>query len=328
VRRPLAVALVVLVPLLAGCGSNRQSALAPHSKPAREISTLFWQMTIGGFAGLGLVVVLLVLAWLRRRRRVERDQPGEWLVVGGGIALPIVVLATLFVVSDVFLIRDTQAPAAGATAMTVEVVGHRWFWTASYPGTKAVVADEIHIPVGTPIELDVRTTDVIHSFWVPELNRKIDTIPGRTNRILLRADTPGVFRGACAEFCGLQHANMSFVVVAEPAARFRAWLAGQSRPARPPMTAAERRGQHVFLAGSCSSCHTIRGTSASGDVGPDLTHLATRSYLAGLVLPNRPADLARWVAHPQQVKPGSLMPDLPLGRAQLADVVAYLDGLR
>ena len=311
----------------AGCGSPQHSTLAPNSKPAREISTLFWDMMIGAWLGLGLIVALLVIAWIRRKRR-GGDRVGNWLVGGLGIGLPILVVATLFVVSDIFLIRDTQAPAAGATTMTITVVGHQWFWEARYPGTKAVVADEIHIPARTSIDLKVQTVDVIHSFWVPALNRKIDLIPGRTNRILLRADSPGIFRGQCAEFCGLQHAHMAFLIVAQPPAQFRAWLANEAKPARAPTTAAQRRGRRAFLEGSCSSCHTIRGTSASGDVGPDLTHLAGRSMLAGLVIPNRKADLARWIVDSQHIKPGNLMPNIQVAGAQLSDLVAYLESLR
>lgn len=326
--KPPALGLGLLATLIvAGCGRSEQSTLAPHSKEAREISDLFWKMMIGAWLGLGLVVALLVLSWFRRRRR-GGDRAGHWLVGVGGIALPILVVAALFVFSDVFLIRDTQAPAASSTTMKLTVVAHQWFWEAHYPGSKAVVADEIHIPAATSIDLQVRTVDVIHSFWVPGLNRKIDVIPGRTNRILLRADRPGRFRGQCAEFCGLQHANMAFLVVAERPAAFRAWLAHQAEPAPTPSTPAERRGQRVFLDGACASCHAIRGTPASGRLGPDLTHLASRSMLAGLVIPNDRASLARWIVDSQRLKPGNRMPNIDLSQPALADLLDYLDSLR
>ena len=325
-KLPAAVVGLLTALVAAGCGSE-QSTLAPKSKPAREISTLFWDMMIGAWLGLALIVALLVLAWMRRKHR-GGDRLGRWLVGGAGIALPILVVATLFVASDIFLIRDSQAPAAGATTMTITVVAHQWFWEARYPGSKAVVADEIHIPSQTSIDLEVRTVDVIHSFWVPALNRKIDVIPGRTNRILLRADQPGTFRGQCAEFCGLQHANMAFLVVAQPPAQFRAWLARQAQPAHAPVTEAERMGQRVFLDGACSSCHTIRGTSASGGLGPDLTHLATRTTLGGLVIANRRDDLREWIVDSQHLKPGNLMPNIDLATAQLNDLLAYLESLR
>jgi cytochrome c oxidase subunit 2 len=173
-----------------------------------------------------------------------------------------------------------------------------------------------------------RTADVIHSFWVPELNRKIDMIPGHPNRILLYADQAGTYRGQCAEFCGLQHAHMALEVVAEPAARFRAWLRAQSAPAATPRSPAQRAGERVFLTNQCASCHTIRGTPARGQVGPDLTHLASRTTLAALTIPNRPGYLAGWVLDPQHVKPGAEMPGLNLSGPDFQALLAYLESLR
>lgn len=321
--------------LLSGC-SRTQSSLAPESHQAKDIASLFWWMTGGSFIGLGLVVALLLWSWVRRRRRgfgadTEGMKPGEkvsvTVVVSLGIVTPIVLIATLFVISDLFVMRTTEAPAAGATRLTVDVIGHDWWWEARYPGTSAVVANEIHIPVRTPVRVDVGTADVIHSFWVPQLNRKIDTIPGRTNSIELYADRPGRYRGQCAEFCGLQHAHMSLWVVADPPDVFRRWLAQQSQPAAAPAGALARSGEQVFLNGACSSCHTIRGTGAQGYVGPDLTHVASRSTLAALTIPNTRVELAGWIADSQSIKPGNQMPDVNLPPAQLAAVVAYLEGL-
>jgi cytochrome c oxidase subunit 2 len=224
--------------------------------------------------------------------------------------------------------RTTAAPAAGSTELTVEVTGHQWFWEVRYPGTDAVTANEIHIPAATRVELVVRTADVIHSFWVPRLNRKIDMVPGRANRIVLFADRPGRYPGRCAEFCGLQHAHMQLVVVAEPEADFRRWLSRMAEPAEEPSGASASRGGRLFLAGACAGCHTIRGTEADGDVGPDLTHLQSRSMLAAGTIPNRPPDLRRWVRDPQHVKPGTRMPRLDLEERELDDLVAYLESLR
>jgi|SRR5581483_2432923 len=328
-RRPIALAAgtAALLLLLAGCGGNGQDTLSPHSTQAGQIANLFWVMMAVAWGGLLLVVALLFAAWKRRQTR-GGDRFGTWMVGGAGIAMPIGVVAALFFFSDVFLIRDTQAPAASETRLTVTVIGHQWFWEARYPGTRAVVADEIHIPTRTPVNLQVRTVDVIHSFWVPELNRKIDVIPGRTNRILLETDRPGTYRGQCAEFCGLQHAHMAFLLIAQPPAQFRAWLARQAKPARRPTTAAQRDGRRVFLEGPCASCHTLRGTPADGVVGPDLTHLASRSTLAGLVLPNRKGYLAGWIVDSQHIKPGNQMPDVQLSGPQLTDLLAYLESLR
>jgi cytochrome c oxidase subunit 2 len=325
-RRPFVLPALALVLLAAGCG-NQQDTLRPASKPAHEIATLWWDMMIGAWAGLGVVVLLLVLAWVRRKRTGD-DRKAMRVIVAGGIVVPILVLATLFVVADIVVIGDTQAPAATSTKMTIEVIGHQWWWEVRYPGTRAVTANEIHIPVRTAVNLKTTTADVIHSFWVPELNRKVDAIPDHVNRILLYADRVGRYRGQCAEFCGLQHAHMSMIVFAQPRAQFERWLARQSKPAAAPTSTLARRGLRAFLEGPCQSCHTIRGTSASGFVGPDLTHVATRTTLGAVTIPNRRHDLAEWIVDSQHVKPGNQMPDVDLRGARLQALVTYLESLR
>jgi cytochrome c oxidase subunit 2 len=289
----------------------------------------------GAWIGLAVVVGLLVIAWRRRRsgpasRAAEKkaERRGWFLVIGAGMALPIAVISALFVISDVFVIRTTQAPAASATRLTVLVTGHQWWWEFRYQGTRAVTANELHIPVRTPVRVEVRTADVIHSFWVPQLNRKIDAIPGRTNSIEFDADAVGSYRGQCAEFCGVQHAHMAVNVIAEPADKFRQWLGSQARPAAAPRSPAARRGQELFTSAGCQSCHTIRGTAAAGDVGPDLTHLAARNTLGALTVPNTREYLRSWITGSQEVKPGNQMPDLDLAPDRLDDLVAYLQGLR
>ena len=318
---------------LAGCG-EKQNSLAPKSHQARDIANLFWWMMGGAWLGLALVVGLLLWSWKRRNRRglgadIEGPKPGEqrswYVVVGLGIALPIAVISTLFVISDLFVIKTTQAPAATATKLTVQVIGHQWWWEIRYPGTPAVTANELHIPVRTPVRIVATTDDVIHSFWVPELNRKVDTIPGRRNAIELDADAPGVYRGACAEFCGLQHAHMALYVFAQPEAAFRKWLANQSRPASASASSSEGAG--VFQ-NACSSCHAIRGTEADSDVGPDLTHVASRSTLAAVTIPNGDASLRDWITDNQHIKPGNQMPDIQLPASRLDALVAYLESLR
>src|SRR2546423_13399355 len=324
-RRGLAAAAVLLPLVLAGCGGY-QDTLNPHSHAASDIANLFWVMMAVAFGGLALVTGLLVWAWVRRRRRgfpsdPDDPHPGErvgwWIVVGMGGVFPMAVVVALFIVSNWAIINVTQAPAASSTAMTIEAVGHQWYWEFRYPGTKTVKADEMHITVATRINLVATTADVIHSFWVPELNRKVDTIPGERNRILLYANRPGVYRGQCAEYCGLQHAHMAMLVFAQPKAQFQAWLRRQDASANPPQTALERRGEQVFLNGPCSSCHTIRGTGATGYLGPDLTHLASRTSLAGVTIPNLRADLAGWITDSQHFKPGNQMPDIRLTGPQL-----------
>ena len=318
-----AAALVVLA---AGCGGN-QNTVAPASPQEHSISDLFWVMLGGTAIGFALVVVLLWLGYARRARpglpRDVGDRGATRLVVGLGIALPVALLVALFVWSDVFVITSTAAPSRSSTSLTISVIGHEWWWEVRYPGTKAVTANEIHIPVDTRVDVSASTADVIHSFWIPELNRKIDMIPGHTGHIVLDADRPGVFRGQCSEFCGLQHAHMAIAVVAEPRQAFRRWLAANAAPAKPGAA-----GERTFVAAGCGDCHRIRGTAAHGDVGPDLTHLGLRSTLAALTLANTPANLGRWIRHPQAVKPGSRMPDLRLSNADWAAIATYLRGLR
>ena len=330
----MAAALPPIV--LAGCGRS-QDTLAPHSHATTDIANLFWVMMAVSFGGLALITGLLVFAWVRRGRRgVGADSadphPGEkpaWFVVlGMGVVFPLMVIVALFIVGDWAIVKVTQAPAASSTAMTVDAIGHQWYWEFRYPGTHAVTADELHIPVGTRINLVATTADVIHSFWVPELNRKIDTIPRQQNRILLYANKAGIYRGQCAEFCGLQHAHMGMLVFVQPKARFRAWLRRQSAPAATPKTPLERTGEDAFQNGSCSSCHAIRGTPARGFVGPDLTHLASRTTLAGLTIPNRRDYLSRWIVDSQEFKPGNDMPDFHLSHGRLRALVAYLESLR
>jgi cytochrome c oxidase subunit 2 len=295
-------------------------------------------MTGVAAVGLAVVIALLLLAWLRSGRRgaggeTQGPKPGErvgwYVVVIGGVVVPIVLIAALFVVANLFVIKTTEAPAANATRRTILVIGHQWWWEVRYPGTSAVTANEIHIPVRTPVRLEVRTDDVIHSFWVPELNRKIDTLPGTTNAIELYADAVGRYRGQCAEFCGLQHAHMGIWVDAEPRAKFAGWLAGQSRPAAPPSGSLASAGRAAFMSGACADCHQIRGTSATSHVGPDLTHVADRQTLAALTIPNTPSYLHDWIRDSQTFKPGNLMPSFKgLPEQEIRELVAYLEELK
>jgi cytochrome c oxidase subunit 2 len=278
-------------------------------------------------------VVLLLLAWVRRRRPGmplfgENENAARALVVLFGIVIPIVALIALFTVANIRILNVTEAPAAGSTDLTVEVIGHQWWWEVRYPGTKAVTANEIHIPVNTRVLLVARSADVIHSFWAPRLNRKIDMIPGRENRILLYADEPGRYRGQCAEFCGIQHAHMGLFVIAEPQAQFQSWLRNQEQPAVAAAGSDAQPGAQAFASMSCAGCHTIRGTPAAGRLGPDLTHLASRQTLAADTIPNGPGYLAAWIADPQHFKPGNRMPGLNLTKGDLESLVAYLQRLK
>jgi cytochrome c oxidase subunit 2 len=278
-------------------------------------------------------VGLLAMSWFRRHKEGlplfgKNERASTALVIVFGIVVPAAVLIPLFGVSDIYVLGKTDQPAKGSTSMTIQVVGHQWFWEVRYPGTRAVTANEIHIPARTRVNVVATTADVIHSFWVPELNRKVDMIPGLRNRVLLYADHPGVYRGQCAEFCGLQHAYMAMRVFAQPPRAFHRWLRNMERSARPPATPLARRGERAFMTSQCASCHAIRGTSARGTVGPDLTHLATRTTLAADTIPNSAYWLRRWIQDPQRIKPGNKMPDLGIRGRKLAELVAYLRGLR
>jgi cytochrome c oxidase subunit 2 len=286
-------------------------------------------MLAGAALGLAVVAGILLAAYVRRNRAgVPGARDGDrvaWTVVLGlGIVVPVLVLSSLFLFSNIFLLRETSLPTASAAPseqpkLTVRVVAHQFWWEIRYPGSTAVTANELHIPARTPVEVTVFSRDVIHSFWVPQLNHKIDAIPDQVNRLLIYADSPGRYRGQCAEYCGLQHAHMGLYVVAEPPERFRAWLARESKPAT--------RDDALFDA-KCGSCHTIRGTTATGNTGPDLTHVATRTSLGALTLRNSREHMRQWLRHTQDVKPGNPMPEVPLTDAQLGRLVTYLESLR
>lgn len=316
--------------LVDACGGDSPSTLDTHGPAAARISGLWWLMLT--ISAIVFVVVLgfLVMA-MRRARRRDADPRrearwGEPVIVVGGVIVPAIVLTAVFIVT----LRDMSAlsaPQANAP-MTITVTGHDWWWEASYTNPIAVTANEIHIPVGEPVALRLRSADVIHSFWVPELQAKTDMVPGRSNEMWLEADDPGRYRGQCAEFCGLQHAQMAFYVVAQPKDIFAAWLRRQARPAPSPPTAGARAGEGVFMTSTCAGCHTVRGSGVVSEVGPDLTHLASRATIAAGTLTNTRSNLARWIQDPQGVKPGTVMPPTQLTPQQLHDLLDYLEGLR
>jgi cytochrome c oxidase subunit 2 len=322
---PLLASVLVLV--LSGCGGN-ENTLAPHSHAESSITTLFW--VVFGFScfGFGVVCVLLFLGWWRRNTPSLPGGGGEkaatTIVIGAGVALPIVLLCALFVYGDLVVTKATGAPSTTHAQMTISVVGHQFWWEVRYPGTSVVTANEIHIPVHTRVKVLTSTADVIHSFWVPELNRKMDMIPGQTSAVLVDAEKPGVYAGHCAEFCGLQHAHMVVLVFAQPRAQFDRWLAHNARPA----TASTGAGAQAFVRDGCADCHQVRGTAAHGDVGPDLTHVASRTTLAAARITNDPANLREWMRYPQRLKPGSKMPNLDLPQHDWDELQQYVESLR
>jgi cytochrome c oxidase subunit 2 len=217
---------------------------------------------------------------------------------------------------------------AGAHPVTVEIVGHRWWWEVRYPDSGIVTANEVHLPLGQPVLLKTTSADVIHSVWIPRLQRKIDAIPGRTNELTLTATRQGTFRGECAEYCGLQHARMAFVVVAQSNDDFQAWLTDQGEVPPPvPADPEVRRGQEVFFSSACVYCHTIAGTNATGKLGPDLTHIASRATLGANTIPNTRGYLLGWINDPQHIKPGVLMPATELTGPEAQALLDYLESL-
>jgi cytochrome c oxidase subunit 2 len=329
-RRVLAAAACAL--LVCGCGSP-QSMFRSASKQSHDIDILWWWMLGAAAVVFFGALALLGLAWLRRDTPGlpvfgERESVAEFMVLAFGIAIPVVALVALFGVSDIYLIGESSPPDAKSTAMTIDVIAHQWWWEVKYPGTDVVTANEIHIPVNTRVNVVATTNDVIHSLWVPALARKVDTIPGAHNRILFDAHEVGVYRGQCSQYCGLEHADMALKVFVERPAAYRSWLSTQKRPARTAATTLETAGEQVFMHSQCASCHTIAGTNARGAIGPNLTHIASRSSIASDTLANTPANLTAWIRNPQAIKPGVLMPDLGLSHHKLREVVAYLESLK
>lgn len=339
--RILLMGAATVVLTLAGCatapaGTGMPNALDTRGPVASRIASEWWIQFILGTAVFLVVAGLLIYILYRRRvsnipvREVSIDlnpaEEGRLWIWWGGIIIPIIILTFLLGLS-MYGHVTLAAPRDNPDALTVEVIGHRWWWEVRYPEEGIVAANEIHIPVGRPVEVHLTSRDVIHSFWAPQLAGKMDLTPGDTNSIWIQADEPGVFRGLCAEFCGLQHANMQFVVVAEEEGDFGAWLERERQPAPEPQDETTRTGQQVFLGSSCVYCHTVRGTNATGELGPDLTHLASRLTLAAGILDNNRGNLAGWIIDPQHLKPGNLMPPTNLSGPELQALLAYLESL-
>jgi cytochrome c oxidase subunit 2 len=302
-----------------------QSALHPAGPAAEAIGSLTLVLSVVAAAVLGLVMALLV-AGVRQDSRPVRT--GLW-VVGGGIVFPTLVLSGLLSYSTRLTGALTAPPEADA--LPVEIDARQWWWEIRYPRNAGqapvITANELHIPVGRSVELLLTTADVIHSFWTPRLAGKVDMVPGRVNRLALRADRPGVYRGQCAEFCGVQHARMALLVVAESAEAFQAWLEREAGMARPPSNPLLEEGLEAFLAEGCGGCHAIRGTPADGRLGPDLTHVGSRRSLGAATLDNHLGALTAWIAASQQIKPGNAMPDFDLEGPRLRAIAAYLADL-
>jgi len=327
------------------CGSSCggiHNALNPSGPQAQNLSRLWWLFFIV-CSVVFVIVMIAVLLSLRNRTSeppvavaptVEPPQAQEQKrrnVVVSAITVTVIILF-VFLIASFSAGRSMTAELAHKNGLTVELTGHQWWWEVRYDDVDAsnifTTANEIHIPVGVPVTFSLKAADVIHSFWVPNLSGKKDLIPGKINTIWLQADKPGVYRGQCAEYCGLQHARMALWIVAEPQEQFNAWRESQTQTSISPATDSQKRGQQVFLTSTCVMCHAINGTPAGSNFGPNLTHVASRNMIAAATLVNTREHLAQWIKDSQQFKPGNRMPQNNLSDADLQSLVDYLQSLK
>ncbi|MBI2953022.1 MAG: cytochrome c oxidase subunit II [Chloroflexi bacterium] len=325
---PRFVLSLVSLAFLAGC-SRSPSVLAPASPEAGKIADLFWILLLISGVIFFLVEGLLIFAVVRFRSRQQATLPKQ---VHGNTRLEIAwtVVPSLIVVGIFAIMFPTMSELTQqqAGALKVKVIGHQWWWEIVYPDLGITTASELHVPVGQPIEIEILSADVVHSFWVPELFGKTDTVPGRSNWTRFVASKEGVYPGQCAEFCGVQHANMGFLIIVEPREAFEDWVEEWGDAPDEPDDGPAALGEQAFLTGSCIACHTIDGTRAQGKLGPNLTHFGGRRSIAALTLDNAPENLASWLANPQSIKPGTTMRIPSLSSEVIRNLVAYLESLK
>ena len=312
---------------------SAMSIFSDATDAVARITRLAWFMIVLAVIVYVAVMLIMLLAVRRNRRadpeRVDLGDPGNRFVIVGGLIMPTIVLTSVLIVALGAMGRDRHP----RPVVTIDVNGHQWWWEARYEfpnlPDRFLTANEIHIPVGAPVRLVLGTKDVIHSFWVPQLQGKIDLIPGDTNELSLVARRAGTYAGLCSEYCGMEHAKMGIVVVAEDSGTFRRWAADQLTESHPPADSLAAEGKELFETGPCSMCHAVRGTRAAGSVGPDLTHFGSRTTIAAGALPNTLGNLEAWIANAQAIKPGVLMPTITTysGR-QLRAVATYVAGLK
>lgn len=304
--------------------------LAPRGIAAQHLATLGWVLIVISLIVLALVLIALLVPLARTRQTDVQDEPGynareHTFVLVIGAAIPALILLGVYLYS----MKDIGLWEFGShSTADVQVIGHQFWWEVRYPKLGIRTANEIYIPSGTRVRIALTSSDVIHSFWVPQLHGKLDLIPGQVNRFWIEADSAGRYRGECAEFCGPQHTHMDFTVVAVPKGDFSRWAAEQRQPAGPPADPPAIEGQHAFQQAGCAACHTVNGNGAGGRFGPDLTHFASRLTIGAGMMPNTRGALAGWVVGAQHLKPGSLMPNMPMSGEELQAVLAYLEGLR
>ena len=344
--RARAIAMASVALACAACSlHNSQNALDASGPQSGRIAGLWWLMM--PIASVVWVIVVAILLWGAARKRSPREAAethagSEVLarnesrerrmtrIIAGGVIATVLTLF-LVLVAD-FRVGQALTMPPSKKAVPIKVVGHQFWWEVQYPDSipnrTVITANEVHIPVGTPVVMELRSLDVIHSIWVPNLTGKKDLLPGYTRSLWFRADTPGVYRGQCAEFCGLEHAKMQMLVIAQPQNDFDAWLAAQRDTAKTPSDSLAQRGKKVFEGTTCVMCHTISGTTAAATLGPDLTHVGSRQTIAAGTLRNTDASLYSWISDPQRIKPGVLMPANKLSPRDMQALVAYLRQLK
>lgn len=328
VVRSLSILAVATALVLTGC-RGWQSATDPHGAQASQLNALIWLFVIVATTIWALVMLVLAAALWRRRSPSELHEQRTTWAVGGAMAASVLVILGLTVASYITTRHISPDPA---DPLVIRLRGYQWWWSATYlnaqPAESFTTANELHVPVGRPVRVELEAQDVIHSFWVPNLAGKQDLIPGRSNSLVFTVDLSGTYRGQCAEFCGLQHAHMALLVIAEPEDEFQRWRKAQLADANAPTTPEQSAGRDIFMAKACAACHTVRGTSAAGNLGPDLTHVGGRQYIGAGMLPTTRGSLAAWIADPQTIKPGNNMPLVPLESRELNAVSAWLASLQ
>ncbi len=331
----MALALAWAAPALAQGGSPPQpDVLRPAGPNGETIATLFGIVLFFAIVVFVIVEGLIVYSAIHFRHRAkDASEPvqvhGNTRAEIAWTILPALIVVTLFVVALQGLqVVDTPPAQAADKQLTVKVIGHQFWWEYQYPDYNITTATDLVIPTGTVVNLELSSVDVIHSFWVPQLNGKTDAFPNHVNHSWIQADAPGTYAGQCAELCGPSHANMRVVVIAKTLAEFNQWVAAQQAAVAQPTDPLAQQGQQVFLAGACIGCHTINGTAANGKVGPNLTHFGSRTSIAGGLLTNTEGNLKRWLANPPALKPGSVMPNLNLGNQEIDALTAYLQSLK
>ena len=331
-RRLTAAALAAAALLFTACGDTDlpQNTLDPEGPVARQLDDLINPVFIVAGVIFVLVQALVLIFAIKYRKRSDDDRPVQ---VHGNVRLElawtIIPAAILFVVSIGTLktIADINRSPSGPEVLTVDVIGHQWWWEYKYPSEGITTANELHIPVGRPVAINLHSVDVVHSFWPPKLAGKIDAIPGRINHMVIEADEPGIYFGQCAEFCGISHADMRLRVVAHSAGDYARWVAANTRVPPVPQGAGDAaQGSALFRQKGCASCHTVAGF-AKGNVGPDLTHLMQRETFAGAIFDMSDENLRKWLRDPPAEKPGSLMPNLQLTEDEISKLIAYLNTL-